>query len=167
MARKWLVTRTPKTWAGTIAEAAFGTAGRSIIVGREWFRFKKGRGLVNSDAAVAEARDDFCIIRAGEVSNEQIEALRRMTGRRWSPLFNCLTAFAPFWEGRMSRISPDDRQSIARYVTLTVFLTAAITISGGYLLDRYITGLLDERHHSLTVHLGQIKAMIRDLEGRE
>ena len=67
----------------------------------------------------------------------------------------------------MSRITPDDRQSIARYVTLTVFLTAAITIGGGYLLDRYITGLLDERHHSLTVHLGQIKAMIRDLEGRE
>lgn len=166
MARKWRVTRTPKTWAGTIAEAAFGTAGRSVIVGREWFRFTKGRGLTVSDAAVDEARDEFCIVRAGEVSNEQIEALRRMTERRWSPLFNCLTAFAPFWEGRMSRIAPDDRQSIVRYVTLTVFLTAAITISCGYLLDRYITGLLDERQHSLTVHLGQIKAMIQDLEDK-
>lgn len=151
---------------GTIAEAVFGTAGRSIIVGRELFRFTKARGLVRSDALVAETRPELCIVRAGEVSNEQIEALRRMTGRKWSPLFNCLTAFAPFWEGRMSRISPGDRQSIARSVVLVFVLFTLLTVGGGYMAHTYLTGLLDERHHSLTVHLGQIKAMIRELEDR-
>lgn len=166
MAVKRLVTRTPQTWAGTVVEVVFGTAGRSIIIGREWFRFTKGRGLVKSDALIAEAREELCIVRAGEVSNEQIEALRRMTGRKWSPLFNCLTAFAPFWEGRMSRITPGDRDSIARYVVIVFFLCAALTVGGGYMAHTYLTGLLDERHHSLTVHLGQIKAMIREMEGR-
>lgn len=166
MALTRLVTRTPQTWAGTIAEAAFGTAGRSIIIGREWFRFTKGRGLVKSHALIAEAREELCIIRAGEVSNEQIEELRRMTGRKWSPLFNCLTVFAPFWGGRMSHITPGDRQSIARSVVLVFVLFTLLTVGGGYMAHTYLTGLLDERHRSLTVHLGQIKAMIREMEAK-
>lgn len=166
MAVKRLVTRTPQTWAGTIAEAVFGTAGRSIIVGREWFRFTKGRGLVKSDALIAEAREELCIVRAGEVSNEQIEALRRMTGRRWSPLFNCLTAFAPFWEGRMSRITPGDRDSIARYVVIVFFLCAALTVGGGYLIDQWVDSKIDPLRNSMTTHFGQVKSMIKALEDR-
>lgn len=166
MAVKRLVTRTPQTWAGTIAEAVFGTAGRSIIVGREWFRFTKGRGLVKSDALIAEAREELCIVRAGEVSNEQIEALRRMTGRKWSPLFNCLTAFAPFWEGRMSRITPGDRDSIARYVVIVFFLCAALTVGGGYLIDQWVDSKIDPLRNSMSKHFEDVKSMIRELEAR-
>jgi hypothetical protein len=166
MAVKRLVTRTPQTWTGTIAEAVFGTAGRSIIVGREWFRFKKGRGLVNSDAAVVTSRDEFCVIRAGEVSNEEIEALRRMTGRKWSPLFNCLTAFAPFWEGRMSRITPGDRDSIARYVVIVFFLCAALTVGSGYLINHWVDSKIDPLRNSMSKHFGDVKKMIRELEDR-
>ena len=165
MAVKQLVTRTPQTWAGTVVKVVFGTAGRSIIVGREWFRFTKGRGLVKSDALIAEAREELCIVRAGEVSNDQIEALRRMEGRRWSPLFNCLTAFAPFWEGRMSRIIPGDRQAIARSVVLVFVLFTLMTIGGGYLIDHWVDSKIDPLRNSMTTHFGQVESMIREMEG--
>ncbi|MFX4223521.1 MAG: hypothetical protein ACMVO3_22615 [Thalassobaculum sp.] len=178
-----LVTSTPQTWAGTIAEALVGTAGRSIIVGREWFRFKRGRGLVASDAAVAETRDELCIVRAGEVSQAEIAALHRMTGRRWSPLFNCLTAFAPFWEGRMSIVTPGDRDSIARRVVVSLVILVAVAVvllfAAKWYRDSIVAEIRSEietvrsemddirseqksYHRSIVTHLGQIKARLPD-----
>lgn len=157
--KRRLVTRTPQTWLGTLAEAAFGTAGRSIAIGDRWYRFKRGKGLVASDARLILGRTELCVVEDGEGDDAE---LRKLIGRRWSPLFNCATAFAPFWRSGMSNISTGDRQSIARTVILGVVVVAVAILGGGWLLNEWIDAKFERQARSMNAHFGQIKSMLRD-----
>lgn len=75
----------------------------------------------------------------------------------------------------MSRISTDDRQSIARSVVLTAILAALVTIGVGALFHNYMTAQLDARHNALTTkletyrnsmnaHFGQVKSMLKEAQ---
>lgn len=164
MAVKRLVTRTPQTWLGTIVEAAFGTAGRSIAVGNDWYRFKRGRGVVVSSAEIIKGRTELCVVENGEVSKTEITDLHRLIGKRWSILNNCATAFAPFWRPGMSNVSTGDRQSIVRSVLLGLFVTVALVIGGGWFVNDWIDAKFDSLQRSMSAHFGQVKAMLKEGE---
>lgn len=159
MAHKRLVTRTPQTWLGIIAEAAFGTAGRSVIIDGAWYRFRRGRGLVCSSADVAASRAELCVVDAGPTEDD----LGHLVGTRWSTLTNCATVFAPFWRSDVSGVSTGDRQSIVRSVLLGLIVAAALAVSAGYFVNSWIDGKLDTMQRSNAAHFGQIKAMIKDM----
>lgn len=173
MARKWLVTRTPQTWLGTLVEAAIGTCGRSIIVGERWYRFKRRAGLVASDAAVAAKAPGLCIVDAGPVDPAQGEALGRLVGTKWSLCQNCVTVFAPYWkaavtDGEPSRVSPGDRASIGRSVALTLIVAILVGFAVNAWMDSKMARLEAQQlkhYRSVVAHLGQIKARLKEING--
>lgn len=161
MAHKRLVTRTPQTWLGTVSEALFGTAGRSVIIDGAWYRFKHGKGLVCSSADVAATRPELCIVDAGTTDDD----LNHLVGTRWSVSTNCATVFAPFWRSDMSGVTPGDRSSIARSVVISkvvvIGLSAASMLGINWWMDAKFQALKDHQdsqYRSVVTHLGQIKA---------
>lgn len=169
MARKRLISRTPQTWIGTLGEALFGTAGRSVIVGNRWYRFSRSRGLVASPAALVKGRTELCVVDAGPAPASEARRLAAMVGARWSLLYNCATAFAPFWSRAMSQVSPGDRSSIARHVVLSVVaalaIVAAVLFGADMWMERKVQRIearMEAQYRSVVVHLGQVKARLPD-----
>lgn len=136
--RKRYVTKTPRTWLGTLLEAVTGFYGRSVIVGRDWYLFRKGRFTV-AQARHAD-RADLCITDAGEASESDIAYLRSLTGSRWSVSHNCVTALSPVWRRKMSGVSSEDRQSIARSVVVAVVAVALMLVGMFFFIDRWADG---------------------------
>jgi len=168
MAHKQRVTRTPQSWLGTLAEWAWGTAGRSIIIGDRWYRFQRRRGvLVASDARLAD-RPELHVEDVGEATAAEVRTLDAMIGARWSMLYNCATAFQPFWGALMASIvSPADRSSVARHVVLSVLAAAAIVAAVLFSLDWWmerkvgrIEARMEAQYRSVVAHFGAIKARL-------
>lgn len=116
-------------------EAVTGFYGRSVIIGSDWYLFRKGRFTV-AQARHAD-RADLCITDAGEASESDIAYLRSLTGSRWSVSHNCVTALSPVWRWKMSGVSSEDRQSIARSVVVAVVTIALVIFGLMYLVDRW------------------------------
>lgn len=167
MARKRLISRTPQTWLGTLAEWACGTAGRSIVIGDKWVRFNRRRGAaVASDARLAD-RPELHVEDAGDATEAEARALNAMVGERWSLWYNCATAFEPLWRPAVSMVSPADRSSVARHVVLSVltalFVVAAVLFSLDWWMERKVSRIearMEAQYRSVVTHLGQIKARL-------
>jgi hypothetical protein len=156
------VTRTPAGWLGTIAEAAFGTCGRSVIVGDLWYRFSRKRGFVASDARLAE-RPEHCIEVVGETTLHDAAYLDGLVGSRWRPWHNCVTAFSPVWRRGMSVMSAGDRDAVSRRVVLSLvaaLVLAVAVVGGGHL---YVQSQVDHLKRSCAAQFGQVTKALREL----
>jgi hypothetical protein len=164
--RKRLVTKTPQTWAGRVAEAVLGALSRSVIVGGAWYRFSKSRGaVIVSDAGLAE-RVGRTVEDAGQATDADAAYLEAAVGERWSLRTNCVSLFSPVWSGAMGASTAGDRDAIAKRVTVSVVVAAARLIGGGYLVDLWISAKFDNMKRSCARQSGEITKAIREMEGR-
>jgi len=162
-----LVTKTPAEWSGTIMELVLGFCSRSIVVGRFWYVFRRGRGLCRLPAHLA---------RGGAMPGAPVDpaGLDQLVGARWSFLGqNCAVTFNPYWrKAGVMRSNADDRKAIVRAIVVAALFGAFALFGAGAAFDRAFMQPL--RHdlaelraevasarQSANTHFGQVKQMLK------
>ena len=163
-----LITKTPKSWAGTCVELVLGFVSRSVVIGPYWYVFKRGRGLLKLPAKSATGE-----MREGAPSSPDV--LDRYVGSKWTLATNCLTIFSPVWRPRMA--NAEDRLAIARSVTASIVVIVLSVIGIATAVSNYIvrpqTELLLEQivelrgevatlKRSNAAHFGQLKSLLKE-----
>jgi len=169
-----LVTKTPAEWSGTIMELVLGFCSRSMVVGRFWYVFRRGRGLCRLPAHMA---------RGGAMPGAAVDpaGLDQLVGARWSLLGqNCALTFNPYWRkaGAAMQNNADDRNAMARSIALAVLMmTLAIggIAGGGYWFwVRPVLTSIDELSYevdrlgrSQAAHFGDVKRLLRQAQDQQ
>jgi hypothetical protein len=163
-----LVTKTPKSWAGTFVELALGFVSRSVVIGPHWYVFKRGRGLLKLPATSATGE-----FRTGAPSSPDV--LEPLVGSKWTLTNNCMTVFSPIWRPRMA--NAEDRLAIARSVTVSVVMIALAVIGMASAVSNFIIRpqteqlleqIVDLRAEVATLrrsnaaHFGQLKSLLKE-----
>lgn len=161
-----LVQKTPETWLGAICEQCLGFVSRSVIIGDDWYTFKRGRGFLKLPASQARGGDQ-----PGNYQHGDKEYLNSLVGSRWRIRLNCITVFSRVWRPAMQS-NADDRNAVSKSVIVAIVIIVSALLGVHFGVQKLyvdpnmavITGQLETLKRSQAAHFGILKSEIEGLK---
>ncbi len=83
------VAKRPDNWWGMLLSLLLGRAGDGVLIGQEWYHFRRGR-LVKDPAEVLWRKPGYIVAPIREATEAEVRRLNAALGTKWTVFNNCL-----------------------------------------------------------------------------
>lgn len=94
------VAKRPDDFKGMLAYILTGTAGEGVVIGQDWFHFRRGF-FVRDRAKILLRKSGYFLSQAGEATERDMEHFNRAVGLPWGLRHNCLTTVTAYLAKRV------------------------------------------------------------------